>query len=160
MLLMILLTMALIFMWLNHPISMGITIIMQTLIISLISGLMLSSFWFSYILMITMLSGMLVLFIYMASIASNEKFFPSMKLMFMSLIMISLGTFLHYNNKFDDNEMLMIKTNLSTEAISLMMMFNMKHKYITLLLVMFLFITMITISLIVNISEGPLRVNK
>nr|QIK50400.1 NADH dehydrogenase subunit 6 [Chorosoma macilentum] len=159
MLLMILLTMAFIFMWLNHPISMGITIIIQTLIISSITGLMLGSFWFSYILVITMLSGMIVLFIYMASIASNEKFLPSMKLMLFSFIMMILGLLLQYNNKFDDNQM-MNMSSLPTEYISLMTMFNMKHKNITLMMVTFLFMTMITVSLIVNISEGPLRVNK
>nr|YP_002995751.1 NADH dehydrogenase subunit 6 [Stictopleurus subviridis]ACF04102.1 NADH dehydrogenase subunit 6 [Stictopleurus subviridis]URN72955.1 NADH dehydrogenase subunit 6 [Liorhyssus hyalinus] len=158
-LLMMLTLVAFIFMWLNHPISMGITIIIQTLIIAMISGMILGSFWFSYIIVITMLSGMLVLFIYMASVASNEKFFSSIKLIFITLSVIMLSLLAEYMLMNSDIEMM--KMNIITpELISLNTLFNMKFKFITMMMVMFLFLTMITVSLIVNISEGPLRINK
>uniref|UniRef100_UPI001FA75706 NADH dehydrogenase subunit 6 n=1 Tax=Liorhyssus hyalinus TaxID=883173 RepID=UPI001FA75706 len=158
-LLMMLTLVAFIFMWLNHPISMGITIIIQTLIIAMISGMILGSFWFSYIIVITMLSGMLVLFIYMASVASNEKFFSSIKLIFITLSVIMLSLLAEY--MFMNSDIEMMKMNIITpELISLNTLFNMKFKFITMMMVMFLFLTMITVSLIVNISEGPLRINK
>nr|YP_002791234.1 NADH dehydrogenase subunit 6 [Aeschyntelus notatus]ABZ01979.1 NADH dehydrogenase subunit 6 [Aeschyntelus notatus] len=160
MLFMMMTIMAFIFMWLNHPISMGIMIIMQTLTICMITGLMLGTFWFSYLIMITMLSGMLVLFIYMASVASNEKFFTSMKLIMFSMFMIMVGMIMEINNIYMDNEFMKIITSTPMESISLTNMFNMKFKFITMTMVMFLFFTMFTVSLIVNISEGPLRVNK
>uniref|UniRef100_A0AAU7YTH2 NADH dehydrogenase subunit 6 n=1 Tax=Rhopalus nigricornis TaxID=3151526 RepID=A0AAU7YTH2_9HEMI len=160
MLFMMMTTMAFIFMWLKHPISMGITIIMQTLTICMITGLILGTFWFSYLIMITMLSGMLVLFIYMASVASNEKFFSSMKLIMFSMLMIMTGVVMEINEIYVDNEFMKTLTSISMESISLTSMFNMKFKFITMTMVMFLFFTMFTVSLIVNISEGPLRVKK
>uniref|UniRef100_A0AAU7YRF1 NADH-ubiquinone oxidoreductase chain 6 n=2 Tax=Rhopalus TaxID=238590 RepID=A0AAU7YRF1_9HEMI len=160
MLFILMMTMAFIFMWLKHPISMGITIIMQTLTICMITGLILGTFWFSYLIMITMLSGMLVLFIYMASVASNEKFFTSMKLIMFSMLMIMMSTIMEINETYMNNEFLKMQTSIPMELISLTTMFNMKMKFITMSMVMFLFFTMFTVSLIVNISEGPLRVKK
>nr|QWX95341.1 NADH-ubiquinone oxidoreductase chain 6 [Merocoris curtatus] len=155
-----LMALSLIFMWLNHPISMGITIIAQTLIVAMITGLSLGSFWFSYIIMITMLSGMLVLFIYMASVASNEKFFTSIKLIISTTMILTLGIFMQYSSENYDNEFLNIMTTMSTESLSLNSLFNCKFKMITMMMVMYLFFTMVTVSHIVNISEGPLRISK
>uniref|UniRef100_A0AAU7YRS0 NADH-ubiquinone oxidoreductase chain 6 n=1 Tax=Rhopalus latus TaxID=238591 RepID=A0AAU7YRS0_9HEMI len=160
MLFILMMTMAFIFMWLKHPISMGITIIMQTLTICMITGLILGTFWFSYLIMITMLSGMLVLFIYMASVASNEKFFTSMKLITFSMLMIMMSAIMEINETYMNNEFMKMQTSIPMELISLTTMFNMKMKFITMSMVMFLFFTMFTVSLIVNISEGPLRVKK
>nr|ASA69172.1 NADH dehydrogenase subunit 6 [Clavigralla tomentosicollis] len=160
MLLMLSLTISFILLWLNHPLSMGITIILQTIVIALISGLSLGSFWFSYIIVITMLSGMLVLFIYMASVASNEKFYTSTKLITTTMILLAISLLMYLLTKNYDNELMKINMNLSTETISLNTLFNTKYKFITMMMVLYLFFTMVVVSFIVNISEGPLRINK
>nr|QWX95355.1 NADH-ubiquinone oxidoreductase chain 6 [Discogaster dentipes] len=160
MLLYMLIAMSFVFIWLKHPISVGVLIILQTLITAMITGLMMGSFWFSYILTITMLSGILVLFIYMASVASNEKFHSSIKLFMMSIIIIMIGVYSTLNSEYSEENSLMIATDPSNEIITLTTLFNTKFKYITIFLVMYLFLTMVTVSLIVNISEGPLRINK
>nr|UPL65348.1 NADH dehydrogenase subunit 6 [Piesma cf. maculatum] len=148
-----LLALSFLFMWINHPIAMGILIIIQTLLVALIAGMMMKSFWFSYIIMIIMISGMLVLFIYMASIASNEKFFLSFKLM---MVMIVILMFMEDNSDMDATE------EISTPYIniSLMKLFNNKSMFITLMLVNYLFYAMMTVSKIVHIYEGPLRIKK
>jgi len=48
-------------------------------IICLIRGTIYRRFWFSYILFIIIIGGMLVLFIYITRLASNEIFSPSNK---------------------------------------------------------------------------------
>nr|UNA68795.1 NADH dehydrogenase subunit 6 [Leptocorisa oratoria] len=146
------------FMTLKHPLAMGMTIIAQTIIISMTTGLMMGSFWFSYILMITMLSGMLVLFMYMASIASNEKFNSSIKMTM--LMMMIITTSIMYTYMMEQNDSEMISTMIMPENISLNNLFNMKHKFITMMMVMYLLFAMITVSFIVNISEGPLKIKK
>nr|YP_010994967.1 NADH dehydrogenase subunit 6 [Cletus schmidti]WOZ13975.1 NADH dehydrogenase subunit 6 [Cletus schmidti] len=157
MLMFLLMAMSSIFIWLSHPISMGITIIIQTMIISMITGLILGSFWFSYIILISMLSGMLVLFIYMASVASNEKFHMSMKMMIM-VVMLMTCSLIYYLYINDNNNLI---NNLeSTENLMLNSLFNSKMKMMTIMAVLYLFFSMITVSLIVNISEGPLRMQK
>jgi NADH-ubiquinone oxidoreductase chain 6 len=63
-----------IFIVLNHPISLGLVLIAHTLLISVVTGVVGGHFWFSYILFLVFLGGVLVLFIYITSLASNEKF--------------------------------------------------------------------------------------
>lgn len=49
-------------------------LLFYTRVVGLITGLMGGSYWFSYILVLVFLGGVLVLFLYMTSLASNEKF--------------------------------------------------------------------------------------
>nr|QPA36045.1 NADH dehydrogenase subunit 6 [Camarochiloides weiweii] len=142
---------------LKHPLSMGMILILQTITVSLITGMISNMFWYSLILIITMISGMLVLFIYMASIASNEKFDSSIKLIQLSLLMITIGMIMWMMT--DQMETSLLNSKMTTEnlSISLMKMFNYHNMSLTILLVSYLFFTMIAISYVVNVFEGPLR---
>ena len=120
----------------------------------------LGSFWFSYVILITILSGMLVLFIYIARVASNEKFFSSIKLTTLIIILIILGFIYEIITERSIIEIIKIISNIKPEEIRLNNLFNINNKFIVIILVIYLFITIVTVSLIVNISEGPLRVNK
>nr|AHH93154.1 NADH dehydrogenase subunit 6 [Peirates atromaculatus] len=155
------LMMSMLFPMMSHPLSMGLILIMQTIIIAMISGMMINMFWFSYILIMTILSGMLVLFIYMASVASNEKFNSSLKTSMCMMLMFSLSIILSF---FVDQ--LEMKKNWSPKKESIMdaeylltlnKMFNIHNMYIIVMMVTYLFLTMIVISYIVNVHEGPLR---
>nr|YP_008815293.1 NADH dehydrogenase subunit 6 [Oncocephalus breviscutum]AGO28010.1 NADH dehydrogenase subunit 6 [Oncocephalus breviscutum] len=149
------------FMMMNHPLSMGLWLIMQTIMIALITGVMINMFWFSYILIITMLSGALVLFIYMASVASNEKFQKPMTIMTMLIPMMLLSSITLFMvdqlswskvwSTMNWNPM------MNNELDSLLKMFNLHNMFITIMLVLYLFLTMIVISYIANTYEGPLR---
>nr|WJW73304.1 NADH dehydrogenase subunit 6 [Malcus inconspicuus] len=138
---------SLLFMFIKHPLSMGINIILQTSIIALSIGEMMNSFWFSYIILIIMLSGMMVLFIYMASIASNEKMKFSIKLSIISILSYWMSVNNHQWMELNNNWM-----NLSLNC-----MFNNTTSIMTLIMVSYLFLCMMIISKIVNINEGPLR---
>nr|YP_009643516.1 NADH dehydrogenase subunit 6 [Antilochus russus]APO08959.1 NADH dehydrogenase subunit 6 [Antilochus russus] len=144
--------------WMKHPISLGIMTIIQTFNIAMMMGMIMGSFWFSYIIIIVMLSGMLVLFIYMASIASNEKFQTPIKLLLgLSMVTISSLLMQSMNPPFymDFNKQQSVS---NMEPVMLMNMMN-NYKMI-IMMVVYLFFSMAVISMIVNISEGPLRVNK
>nr|YP_009412497.1 NADH dehydrogenase subunit 6 [Triatoma infestans]ASK39799.1 NADH dehydrogenase subunit 6 [Triatoma infestans]QKY63756.1 NADH dehydrogenase subunit 6 [Triatoma infestans]UOF70717.1 NADH dehydrogenase subunit 6 [Triatoma infestans] len=149
------------FMMTKHPLSMGLTLIIQTLLIAMMTGMMINMFWFSYILVISMLSGMLVLFIYMASVASNEKFHTSwsMALFIMPFLASSLVLFFIVD-QLETSSMwsTMKKSSMSNEQlISLLKLFNPHNMSITILLVSYLFLTMIAVTYVSNVYEGPLR---
>uniref|UniRef100_UPI0030FE1485 NADH dehydrogenase subunit 6 n=1 Tax=Chauliops zhengi TaxID=2936724 RepID=UPI0030FE1485 len=152
---MLLMIVSLMFLFSKHPLTMAIIVILHTLMIAMITGMILSSFWFSYIVLIIMLSGMLVLFIYMASIASNEKFYPSVKLsiIIMTAMMIITMMPMYSNTEFNkinyNNSMSIMWNNLFNTNMNL-----------TIIMVMYLFFSMMTVSKIVNIQEGPLRMKK
>nr|AWN56272.1 NADH dehydrogenase subunit 6 [Glena unipennaria] len=79
----------------NHPMSMGANLILQTIMIVILIGPMNYSFWFSYILFLIMIGGMLILFMYMTSIASNEKFKFSINLLIIIMMMFMITYFLN-----------------------------------------------------------------
>nr|AXS66296.1 NADH dehydrogenase subunit 6 [Staphylinoidea sp. 2 KM-2017] len=149
------------FTFMKHPLSMGILLLLQTIIISLISGLLMINFWFSYILFLIMIGGMLILFIYMTSVASNEKFKYSNNLFLMFLMLISILFILFFNQ---DN-IIINMMNMNLESLNNTNLINLNlNKYINfpfnlilLLLIIYLFITLIAVVKISDISLGPLR---
>nr|AXS65367.1 NADH dehydrogenase subunit 6 [Cleroidea sp. 2 KM-2017] len=148
--------------FMKHPLSMGAVLLTQTILIALIVGTLNMNFWFSYIITLIMIGGMLILFIYMTSIASNEKFKFNLMLMtyIMTMLMMSIITI------FIDQFIVNIKTmNQMTINMNKMMEFQMMmNKYINwpsnmmiYLTVSYLFITLIAVVKITNIKQGPLR---
>nr|AWV83806.1 NADH dehydrogenase subunit 6 [Cicadettana calliope] len=81
------------FIFMKHPLSMGLILLMQTILSCLTCSFYLSSYLFSYILYLIFIGGMLILFMYMSSIASNEKFFYSTKLMTLNFFFFILMNF-------------------------------------------------------------------
>nr|AVN67805.1 NADH dehydrogenase subunit 6 [Eupolyphaga sinensis]QYH44920.1 NADH dehydrogenase subunit 6 [Eupolyphaga sinensis] len=146
------------FMQINHPLAMGLILLMQTVIMCLISGLMVQTFWFSYVLFLIFLGGMLVLFIYVTSLASNEMFNLSTKMMMTSMVLTTFMTTMmmsmpQNNMDLTNQEMIMNNENI----LLLMKLYNGSSSLITILLASYLFLTLIAVVKITNISKGPLR---
>jgi len=74
----------------KHPIAIGPILLIQTVIVCLIRGTTFKSFWFSYILFIIIIGGILVLFIYITRLASNETFSPSNKILITTSIILPI----------------------------------------------------------------------
>nr|YP_010627184.1 NADH dehydrogenase subunit 6 [Syritta vitripennis]WBK26888.1 NADH dehydrogenase subunit 6 [Syritta vitripennis] len=156
-----------IFMQMNHPITMGLLLLIQTILICCITGLMTKSFWFSYILFLIFVGGMLVLFIYMTSLASNEMFSISMKMTTISLItfFILLTTILFMDKLLvlfnsSNNEVISI-SNLNSyiqeNTLNLNKLYNYPNNMVTILLINYLLITLIATVKITKLFHGPLR---
>nr|APX40938.1 NADH dehydrogenase subunit 6 [Apteropeda orbiculata] len=146
----------------KHPLSCGLILLTQTILTAIMSGLMNYNFWYSYILFLIMIGGMLILFIYMTSIASNEKFKFNMKMMLflimaafiMSMVFMFIDSF--YLNMI--NQLMEMKMSWSlNNNISLMKYFNYPNYFIMIMLISYLFITLIAIIKITMFSYGSLR---
>nr|YP_009045665.1 NADH dehydrogenase subunit 6 [Napialus hunanensis]AIC37458.1 NADH dehydrogenase subunit 6 [Napialus hunanensis] len=156
--------------FLNHPLSMGLMLLLQTILISLISGMMMNTFWFSYILFLTILGGLLVMFIYVASIASNElfKFNPILMLTYLMIFIFFLVILFLFNNLYwlnlnINSEMLnffnkMIFFN-NENTINISKIYNNQSYLLTMMSIIYLLITLFAIIKITNINYGPLRSN-
>nr|YP_010285485.1 NADH dehydrogenase subunit 6 [Basiprionota bisignata]UKS07054.1 NADH dehydrogenase subunit 6 [Basiprionota bisignata] len=151
---------SIIFMFMKHPISMMITILLQTLAMAILCGLMSNLFWFSYIIFLVMIGGMLIIFLYMTNVASNEKFnmykpimvslmICSMLLMMMSMLM----------DKFYSYYLTFLSNNMNNKMMEIIIMkyYNAPFNYMLLLMMTYLLITMIMTVKISNIKEGALR---
>nr|QFK69071.1 NADH dehydrogenase subunit 6 [Phymatostetha stalii] len=165
MIIMMSLMMSSLFPTMKNPLSMGFTLLVQTGLSCLLNGMNNYSYWFSYLLFITYIGGMMVLFIYMASIASNMKFKFSIKLMIMMMIMTMMlmmvsmtdNTLMNENNMNEFINYELTAKNNNKEMLSIMKMFNMPTMMITIMLIIYLLFTMISIIKITNKKEGPLR---
>nr|YP_009728656.1 NADH dehydrogenase subunit 6 [Macroxyela ferruginea]QHR79730.1 NADH dehydrogenase subunit 6 [Macroxyela ferruginea] len=167
------LILGLFFIKMTHPLAMGLMLLIQTFLVSVITGLSTQSFWFSYILFLVMLGGMLVLFIYVSSLASNELFKFSLTMMFV-VIASMLFLFILYNLELyvinyqplsTSNEEMLSNTDLEMCQDNKMgqpvnKFYNGPSGFVTLLLVSFLLLTLIAIVKIINIFMGPLRKGK
>nr|YP_009732598.1 NADH dehydrogenase subunit 6 [Anarta trifolii]QHS71317.1 NADH dehydrogenase subunit 6 [Anarta trifolii] len=155
--------------FLNNPLSMGLMILIQTLLTCLLSGMLIKTYWFSYILFLTFLGGLLVLFIYVSSIASNEMFKSMInlkKMFFISLITMLLIKFMFINNiswmnlsmnsDMDNFSQMMLFMN-NENKINLSKLYNNQTFLIMMMLVIYLFITLIAVVKITNIFYGPIR---
>nr|YP_010835748.1 NADH dehydrogenase subunit 6 [Themus foveicollis]WFS86431.1 NADH dehydrogenase subunit 6 [Themus foveicollis] len=149
--------------FLKHPITMGLNLLIQTIVIALITGFMALNFWMSYLIFLVMIGGMLILFMYMTSIASNEKFVFSKILLIIlvaySMMFLSIMIFNVYEpfsiKNIDSNEF--IKNSLYEFSPNKYFMNN--SKFILAILIIYLFITLIAIVSISSNSFGPLRQN-
>nr|YP_009995503.1 NADH dehydrogenase subunit 6 [Ochthebius uniformis]QNP09958.1 NADH dehydrogenase subunit 6 [Ochthebius uniformis] len=150
---------SIVFLFMIHPLSMGMILLIQTMIVSLITGFLNFNYWFSYILFLIMIGGMLVLFIYMTSVASNEKFKNNNKLMIfiiisiliMLILMLKSDSFFIMNSNF--NKFIFMNYNYYI----LSKFYNAPSNYIMFLMIIYLFITLIAIVKITNFQLGPLR---
>nr|YP_009560231.1 NADH dehydrogenase subunit 6 [Oxysarcodexia avuncula]QAA79129.1 NADH dehydrogenase subunit 6 [Oxysarcodexia avuncula] len=155
-----------IFFNMKHPLAMGLTLLIQTTLICLTSGLMTKTFWFSYILFLVFLGGMLVLFIYVTSLASNEMFSFSIKLMITAMTIFLLSTIILF---FIDKNTIMQYTNMEIKSIfdmnsyvmenslSLNKLYNYPTNLLTIMLMNYLLITLIAVVKITKLFKGPLR---
>nr|QXP43573.1 NADH dehydrogenase subunit 6 [Xenopsylla cheopis] len=149
----------------KHPLSIGLMLMIQTIWTSIMIGMNSFSFWFSYILFITFLGGMLILFIYMTSLYSNENFKFSMNLFIMCLNLMFIIMFiiymfninlLNYNNKLD-SLMNSLNINIPINYYMLNKLYMFPNNMITILLMIYLFISLICTIKITDLFQGPLR---
>nr|APT41573.1 NADH dehydrogenase subunit 6 [Micropygomyia chassigneti] len=157
------------FMFMSHPLAMGLMLLIQTLLIALIIGLMMKTFWFSYILFLTFMGGMLILFIYITSLASNEMFSFSSKIMiiFMCIMMIMImnlmimdkSLIMYYFNNKEMSDFFNFKYLFKENFLNLNKFYTFPTNLIMLMMVMYLLLTLIVIVKITYHNFGPLRSN-
>nr|UYO78892.1 NADH dehydrogenase subunit 6 [Pygoluciola sp. 1 XHF-2022a] len=151
------------FLFIKHPLTMGVILLMQTLLIAMWTGFMSINFWYSYILFIIMVGGMLILFIYMTSIASNEKFSYSKILSLMMVTLIIMSIFL------SKDQLYLLMNSMNLDLMSMKNKFSFKlslNKFLmypmmimSMSIIIYLLIALIAVSKITNVKNGPLRKN-
>nr|ARH53763.1 NADH dehydrogenase subunit 6 [Carpelimus fuliginosus] len=147
MFMLLMINMSLTFMFLNHPISMGLLLLLQTLMTSISMNMILKNAWFSYILFLIMIGGLLIIFIYMTSLISNKKFKFSQKIFIMNLIIFMLY-FIELNTFNNNYNMIQLNFNKYINTSSFFIMVSM---------IIYLLITMIAVVKITQFKSGALR---
>nr|YP_010265182.1 NADH dehydrogenase subunit 6 [Cleistostoma dilatatum]UIP56974.1 NADH dehydrogenase subunit 6 [Cleistostoma dilatatum] len=157
----LLMSFSILFTNLNHPLAMGLILLIQTVMVTITVGLSNYSFWFSYILFLVFLGGMLVLFIYVASLASNESFSFTNSLFLPFLITLSLSFIL----LFIDPMIISNSSSLSPSSFKnftstpfiISWIYNSPSMMFTIFIVSYLLLMLIIVVKIVNLFKAPLR---
>lgn len=150
----------------KHPLTIGLILFIQTLIICLLTGIIRKTFWFSYILFLIFLGGILILFIYITAIASNEMFSISFKFIIMPITAIIILTiilifydplFININKRIDILKMTLTNSIIEENCLNLNKTYNFPSNIVSIILINYLLLTLIIIVKITNIFYGPLR---
>nr|DAC76919.1 TPA_asm: NADH dehydrogenase subunit 6 [Pseudomyrmex concolor] len=147
-----------------HPIYLIINIVLYSILLSTKLSLMKKTYMYSIMLFLIMISGVLIIFLYFASLISNEKMINLkwMKLMYsvMVSLVITLYTWSLYYSFYPISECMEIK---SINQIQQSMFNNLKLIYtypfnsVSILCMMFLLISMLSIIKIISWKSAPLR---
>nr|YP_009239931.1 NADH dehydrogenase subunit 6 [Leptodius sanguineus]AMN14565.1 NADH dehydrogenase subunit 6 [Leptodius sanguineus] len=158
------LLLSLLFTNLSHPLALGVILLLQTIMISITAGTSLHSFWFSYILFMIFLGGMLVLFIYVASLASNEYFqfslstfstFAGIALLLTLLCLFMDPITIPNMSSLPSTSMI---THLSTPFL-ISWIYSSTSMIFTLFIILYLLLALIVVVNITNLFHGPLRLS-
>nr|WFS78635.1 NADH dehydrogenase subunit 6 [Phyllozelus siccus siccus] len=158
----------------THPLAMTIIIIFQTLAMCIMMSLMTSNSWISYILFLVFLGGMLVLFLYITSLASNELFSNNTNFNTSTLLfLITLMGFLLFFFNMDLMTWHMLTSNIDNHPLTtdmhpkyeeplsytLMKLYANHSGKISLTLMIYLLLSLLVVVYINNTFVGPLRSN-
>nr|UNO53738.1 NADH dehydrogenase subunit 6 [Ixodes ovatus] len=128
----------------NHPMSMLLSIIMSTIIISFLISKYIKMAWISLILILLVLGGMLILFLYIISLIPNKKMNANKKLLAMFLVFL-----------------ITFKTNwfFNTSFFSMNSIFFLSSMNFMLFMMMYLLISLMIVMKIMKSSNSPLKLN-
>nr|QLY89912.1 NADH dehydrogenase subunit 6 [Lype phaeopa] len=150
------------FMMTKHPLSLSLNLFFQLLNSCFLINLMINKSWFSYILFIMFIGGLMILFMYMCSISSNMKFNIKMNkflivFMLITLMMILLLKYYFYTfYNFNYQSISFNLLNNNNEEL-LIKLFNKSSLIITILTIHMLFFMLIFTSQMIKFFTGPLR---
>nr|ALI86969.1 NADH dehydrogenase subunit 6 [Heterometrus longimanus] len=126
-----------------HPLTMGIFLMLSTSLVAFSLYFIFGYSWYSYIMILVFLGGMLILFIYIASLASNEllKLKSFYWISGVVLFIIPVGDWIMLKG---ENSIMKIYESAPTSVI-------------TLFLASYLLFTFIGVTKLVDMEKGPLR---
>jgi len=137
----------------SHPVRIILIIIRQTLLLCVILWLLINTRWFSYIIFLIFLGGIIILFIYISRLASNEKFFVKIRFTTFQAILIIRSIYLFIRLWNPQN----IKVNKIEPSIIIFKIYSDILINLTLFSIFYLIFTLIVVVKITSILRGPLR---
>nr|DAC76776.1 TPA_asm: NADH dehydrogenase subunit 6 [Pseudomyrmex ferrugineus] len=151
--------------WINfHPMHMIMMLILYSIIISVNLSLLKKTFLYSIMLLLIMISGILIIFLYFSSLISNEKIkLMNIQKSIYMILMTLLSTLILLKFKFYEQPVMksMEVTHLNhiqnMSFNNLEMLYTYPFNSMSILCMMFLLLSMLSIIKIISIKSSPLR---
>lgn len=142
-----------IFFFSNHPIAIVVIIIIQSLVICSSIFILSHYRWFSLIIFLIFIGGLIVLFIYIARLASNEIFSINLKFILsislISLIILVLLKIILPSSSFYHSSLAF--------KLSIFPIYSESFYSPTLIIMIYLLLTLIITVNIIKLYEAPIR---
>nr|YP_009501954.1 NADH dehydrogenase subunit 6 [Pariaconus pele]AWU49022.1 NADH dehydrogenase subunit 6 [Pariaconus pele] len=136
------------------PLTMGMVIFMQTVIICSLTRMISMSSWLPFTMFLVMASGLMIIFMYVTSICSNKKFsFIKMNMIFLMPILI-MFMWLKDIFYFPYKDNLQIKDLFNHEFLKLYTHMNIFSSTFMFMYLLLMLIIMINLLLL---NKGPMR---
>ena len=133
---------------LTHPISLGIILIFYSLLIGG-TTILFRTPWFFYLLVLVFLGGVIILIIYIRTLAANEKFIiPRPVNYLIPIVAILVRIFLLSNYNY------MVKSFLNIRIV--INLYEYSNRRLSIFLIIYLFITIVCVVKLVKFERGPL----
>nr|YP_010586534.1 NADH dehydrogenase subunit 6 [Psychomyia kalais]UZZ44348.1 NADH dehydrogenase subunit 6 [Psychomyia kalais] len=143
----------------KNPMILNFIIFIQLLNSCFFMNLLINKSWFSYLLFIMFIGGLMILFMYMCSISTNMKFKINFKfyiiMMMIMMIMLMITKYEMFNYKI--NYFNYSSSLIMNDYNFLFKLFNNNALMISLLTINMLFFMMIYTSKMILNLKGPLR---
>nr|BBN79995.1 NADH dehydrogenase subunit 6 [Grandidierella rubroantennata] len=148
-----------IFIFSEHLLVMNFSLMLTSMFYSFILYHQMLTTWMAYILMMVFLSGMMVIFIYMTSLSSNEPFNFSPYMMIIMVFFNLLFPFFIFKKNFllMENSNLLLNTNFPFSLEMVYKTYSVTSWELTLCLIIYLFVTLIVSVKISSMKSGPLK---
>lgn len=145
--------MSLLIIYSSHPVIIIAMILVQSLLTCVLIWFNIKNRWISFVLFLIFLGGLIVLFIYITSLAYNEKFRIKLNDQ-INFINLTILLIIIFNLNFFEKIYYSIRQNLYDNIIIL---FNSSLIFITLIIIRYLLLTLIVVVKVASKIEAPLR---
>lgn len=133
---------------LTHPISLGIILIFYSLLIGG-TTILFRTPWFFYLLVLVFLGGVIILIIYIRTLAANEKFIiPGPINYLIPIVAMLVRIFLLSNYNY------IVKSSLNIRIV--INLYEYSNRRLSIFLIIYLFITIVCVVKLVKFERGPL----
>nr|QIT06589.1 NADH dehydrogenase subunit 6 [Thalassaphorura encarpata]UFX54048.1 NADH dehydrogenase subunit 6 [Thalassaphorura encarpata] len=137
----------------SHPIAFVIIIIIQSLILCISIFSFYHAGWFSLIMFLIFMGGLMVLFIYIASLASNEMFLTNFKSLFSIILLFIFSSIILLKNL---PHPLIINNSLNFK-LKITPFFSELFFNSTIIVIIYLLLTLIISVNIIKLYNAPIR---
>nr|YP_010127206.1 NADH dehydrogenase subunit 6 [Brevicoryne brassicae]QPO84590.1 NADH dehydrogenase subunit 6 [Brevicoryne brassicae] len=144
----------------KSPISSNLIILIQTMTLTMMINLINKTSWISFMVFILYIGGLMIIFLYISSIAFNElninKNYKNMfyKLIFITLVLSYFKMSLNLNNLNYENKFMF------EDNFYFLNMFMLPNNLMIYLIMFILFFMLILIIWMLKINKGPIRQKK
>nr|BCM73192.1 NADH dehydrogenase subunit 6 [Chaetosiphon fragaefolii] len=154
------LMMAIMLTMMKSPISSNLIILIQTMTLTLMINLINKTAWISFMIFILYISGLMIIFLYISSIAFNElNLNKNYKNMMFKLIII-LSMMFYFKTSFNMENMNYENKFMFEDNFYMMNMFMLPNNMLIYMIMFILFFMLIMIIWLLKINKGPIRQKK